>query len=305
MHSIKSKGFTLIELLVVIAIISILAAILFPVFAQAKLAAKKTVDLSNLKQIGLALAIYQNDYEDTLPLSTGFDQKDYANGTWQYGQMDRWCSASVLGPYAKSTGIFFTPVDQPYKPDYTTSGYSYAAPIPNSRVGADLSYMTNALSHDTLYNCSYYFPADISTCNGAFDPGAYYDDPSPDGGTMYHTTPLTDASQPSSLIMLTNGEQDFTTWYFGQDLSNLFTTETIPAIGSDVLYGWETLSLAQGTFYGSPDPHIYNAWRKYSGSSNFVFADTHAKNMQPGALVLSATLLNPKYWLMDVPEQYQ
>jgi prepilin-type N-terminal cleavage/methylation domain-containing protein len=59
------KGFTLIELLVVIAIIAILAAILFPVFAQAKLAAKKASDLSNLKQIGLSSIMYINDYDDT------------------------------------------------------------------------------------------------------------------------------------------------------------------------------------------------------------------------------------------------
>jgi prepilin-type N-terminal cleavage/methylation domain-containing protein/prepilin-type processing-associated H-X9-DG protein len=60
------RGFTLIELLVVIAIIAILAAILFPVFAQAKLAAKKTQDLSNIKQIGLSTMMYLNDYDDTL-----------------------------------------------------------------------------------------------------------------------------------------------------------------------------------------------------------------------------------------------
>lgn len=61
------RAFTLIELLVVIAIIAILAAILFPVFAQAKLAAKKTADLSNLKQLSLAAIMYTNDYDDTLP----------------------------------------------------------------------------------------------------------------------------------------------------------------------------------------------------------------------------------------------
>jgi prepilin-type N-terminal cleavage/methylation domain-containing protein/prepilin-type processing-associated H-X9-DG protein len=60
------KAFTLIELLVVIAIIAILAAILFPVFAQAKEAAKKTADLSNLKQFGLASIMYAGDYEDAL-----------------------------------------------------------------------------------------------------------------------------------------------------------------------------------------------------------------------------------------------
>jgi len=64
---LKFKAFTLIELLVVIAIIAILAAILFPVFAQAKEAAKKTSCLANGKQVGLALIMYLNDYDDKYP----------------------------------------------------------------------------------------------------------------------------------------------------------------------------------------------------------------------------------------------
>lgn len=64
---IVHKAFTLIELLVVIAIIAILAAILFPVFAQAKQAAKKTADLSNMKNIGLGFMLYLGDNDDTLP----------------------------------------------------------------------------------------------------------------------------------------------------------------------------------------------------------------------------------------------
>jgi prepilin-type N-terminal cleavage/methylation domain-containing protein len=67
----KRFGFTLIELLVVIAIIAILAAILFPVFAQAKLAAKKTVDLSNMKQFGTATALYLSDNDDVFPTQSG------------------------------------------------------------------------------------------------------------------------------------------------------------------------------------------------------------------------------------------
>ena len=61
------RAFTLIELLVVIAIIAILAAILFPVFAQAKLAAKKTKGLAQFKQVGTGLQIYLGDSDDTLP----------------------------------------------------------------------------------------------------------------------------------------------------------------------------------------------------------------------------------------------
>jgi len=65
------RAFTLIELLVVIAIIAILAAILFPVFAQAKVAAKKTADLSNVKQLATAVHVYLADSDDTFPLAAG------------------------------------------------------------------------------------------------------------------------------------------------------------------------------------------------------------------------------------------
>jgi prepilin-type N-terminal cleavage/methylation domain-containing protein/prepilin-type processing-associated H-X9-DG protein len=64
---LKRRGFTLIELLVVIAIIAILAAILFPVFAQAREKARQTSCLSNLKQIGLASMMYRQDYDELFP----------------------------------------------------------------------------------------------------------------------------------------------------------------------------------------------------------------------------------------------
>ena len=77
----RRKAFTLIELLVVIAIIAILAAILFPVFAQAKEAAKKSQTLNNTKQMAIAMLIYNTDHDDVMPMS----MSRRANGTYRWG----------------------------------------------------------------------------------------------------------------------------------------------------------------------------------------------------------------------------
>ena len=67
-RKVRKTAFTLIELLVVIAIIAILAAILFPVFAQAREKSRQAVCLSNTKQMGLALSMYTQDFDDRLPM---------------------------------------------------------------------------------------------------------------------------------------------------------------------------------------------------------------------------------------------
>ena len=106
----KNRAFTLIELLVVIAIIAILAAILFPVFAKAKEAAKKTQDLSNMKQLGTSLQIYLSDYDDTYPMCYYYVQQN-PDGTGSSSQgYVHW--TGILAPYVKNLDIYRSPGDK-------------------------------------------------------------------------------------------------------------------------------------------------------------------------------------------------
>jgi len=110
MFAISKHGFTLIELLVVIAIVAILAAILFPVFAQAKAAAKKTACLSNVKQIGLATALYEADYDDTYPWTKDTNLSN-ANDPFSAPTYFRLQETPVdLSPYTKTGAVWACPV---------------------------------------------------------------------------------------------------------------------------------------------------------------------------------------------------
>jgi len=92
------KAFTLIELLVVIAIIAILAAILFPVFAQAKEAAKKSASLSNVKQTALGVILYSADFDDNYPSAYSVSQADSSGS-------DGWAGTKISGQALTFTGV--------------------------------------------------------------------------------------------------------------------------------------------------------------------------------------------------------
>jgi prepilin-type N-terminal cleavage/methylation domain-containing protein/prepilin-type processing-associated H-X9-DG protein len=182
----KRSGFTLIELLVVIAIIAILAAILFPVFAQAKMAAKKTSDLSNIKQLSTASIMYGTDYDDvfvangegmvppgagnwwTMQPFTG--QGDFYGTNYGAGAGGNPPNQAPLGfmdplavqnwgretfPYVKSIDMFVSP-------GATNDGDAKYAPVPNNSKAGKTSYVFNGCV-SRMSQTAVSKPADIVT----------------------------------------------------------------------------------------------------------------------------------------------
>lgn len=119
----RKSGFTLIELLVVIAIIAILAAILFPVFAQAREKARELTSLSNEKQLGLAFVQYLQDYDQTYPLTELYE---FNGGSW----------CNEILPYIKDLDVFTAPED--------------SVDIPGGLWGHSISYSVNGWQGSTV-----------------------------------------------------------------------------------------------------------------------------------------------------------
>jgi prepilin-type N-terminal cleavage/methylation domain-containing protein len=133
---LSRKAFTLIELLVVIAIIAILAAILFPVFAQAREAARKTSCTSNLRQAATAVLMYVQDYDETFPIALYFGQNGAAPCVESFYK-------EVL-PYQKNADIMLCPTNKP--PTNINQGFALIGlpPLcPSSPPANFLSYMFN------------------------------------------------------------------------------------------------------------------------------------------------------------------
>jgi prepilin-type N-terminal cleavage/methylation domain-containing protein len=247
----KQSGFTLIELLVVIAIIAILAAILFPVFAQAKLAAKKTSDLSNLKQIGTSEAIYLNDYDDTYhsPAHYGTPTGDV-----------HWYN--MLMPYTKNAQIFTSPVYgfQWTSTDWPTWDWKqlYANGLAKQdspgHYTINISYGANNTEQYAWGNCTTVFQNWTDGSNGVGHFGVIR----PDGANVNGSQVV----MPSDTFMFINAKfPDL--WNIGD--RDLLVNGALPCGYMSVgYYGWNlTDPLKAGAF---------------NGQNNIAYTDTHAKS---------------------------
>ncbi len=252
----KRKGFTLIELLVVIAIIAILAAILFPVFAQAREKARQISCLSNEKQLGLAVMQYVQDSDETYPIA--FSYWTNTAPTWPVG----------IQPYVKSLAVFQCPDDS--LPAVTNA---------NSWEGTPISYAANSVSVYDIPSggfvwrglfCEYNAVGNgtgtaKSTANGDYSAGM---GPRSDGAVNF----------PASTIMLAevhsqdgalagSAGANFSSWATNS-MSNYFGGQSIPDASK------------HGAYPNGPNGSVSTV---HAGDTlaNFLFADGHAKAMRP------------------------
>lgn len=260
------RAFTLIELLVVIAIIAILAAILFPVFAQAKMAAKKTQAISNQKQIALTFMLYTTDNNDVLPFLTWADSfnnqgigEPYGNGWYYHGGL-AWPISLI--PYHKNdtkrgnkNSILISPGDSQYgnfsKPEFQLMLKEVNWP------GWE-NWSEEALTNAQIFPlsfCANYFLNYRFTKNAA---GQWQN------AGYTGTRSLTNIAAPANTMLVTEyGVGD--AWANGREYSNYYC-----ALG-----------------YGGVDR--WKNGRRYSEGRTFVFTDGHAKFMRDPIMIEDIT----------------
>jgi len=278
------SAFTLIELLVVIAIIAILAAILFPVFAQAREKARQTMCLSNMKQIGLAVVQYVQDYDETMPesaFSSDITQPYYNN----WGSATSW--DVVVEPYIKDGQAGQGNLAGQF-PLVGKGGVIWHCPDDSQdRYNAD-SYINTASNPSLTYTAA---ASDI-TWKGINGEGVFVKSDygaSPSGGAPYNRThTLADIPAPANSLMIVEHPkiQGATNW--PQNIETLgpwdqqcFDDGNSGNDGSPAQCQWWTSAV--------PDAQLPKNKPLHSGGWNYVFADGHAKWQRPEATINTGT----------------
>jgi prepilin-type N-terminal cleavage/methylation domain-containing protein len=260
-HHPNSRGFTLIELLVVIAIIAILAAILFPVFAQARESARKATCLSNNKQLGLAVMMYVQDYDegypcmswDTPPLgivdTDSHDPKYPAAVTWMWKIM----------PYAKNRQILVCPSDPVRGKDPNGwTGYDAANPASCNDAWGIPTPISYAASDEMFGYGGWQNP------NGCFGDGSFI----PSWGMSPKT--MAAIPSPANTYMIADYGRELieSTW-----INNLKAANYTLVYNASAPSGGVTADNTEPWHSRIPNPQIY----RHQMGSVIVYGDGHAK----------------------------
>lgn len=267
-------AFTLIELLVVIAIIAILAAILFPVFAQARAKARQSASISNFKQMATGFLMYVQDYDESSPLCNWtFSTTTPTTPTDQTWNM-------AVQPYVKNYHVLRDPAD--FNANDETLSENLEGGQPASDYGRQFNWATRS---DIGYNWQYFAPLYL---NGS-------------GNYEAATEAISRVRRPSQTILLINSVWDRNSSGTPQGGGNwaldppCFDNIPTPAVGT----------LPQGTLYvwfGGWNPNSPKAWNVFGGAwpwhnefATVAFADGHVKALKMSQVVGGVNLRSGGY----------
>ncbi len=286
------RAFTLIELLVVIAIIAILAAILFPVFAQAKVAAKKTACLSGAKQMVTSALMYSADADDlnVLVMTTSSYSVVPPNADET--------NFNLLQPYMKNLQILSSPGDSAGVSQRDTVG----TPVPSASVAAN--YRAAQLNYNLGLKANYGYNTQYFSVMG-FDPtlptqfkasGTNHSLVGNPAETIYMINSVWDRSSGGTPIGGGNWALDMPCRRYS-DL-----TDSLPALPGGATGRW---------WFGGWNPASPNAWNVFggawawhSGIANINFADGHAKGMRMSQTTQGCDVQNAWAGLIFDKEKY-